>query len=269
MKKYLTAPFINVSLITVTLFNIDRCCSLKLALRYYQIVTPKVLKMACLLSWLLGILISYLMFFDPSHPLGIFCGRMFKAPLNAVSYSTKVFQILTISSNLFMYMYMSLSLCTRFRSVAVLQPMKRMNKSSSNCNLQTVQSDRITTRNKDINNGQSIRSQVKVMKKLAVITGFFLLCCTPYFLLQILLDINYNIKSMQTLFTITAGTMFLNSAINPILYVWRFTEARYQLKRILYCWNPEKLRKLEVERKLFFATYDINISTSGNGASPN
>jgi hypothetical protein len=209
------------------------------------------------------------MFFDPSHPLGIFCGRMFEAPLNAVSYATKVIEILTISSNLFMYMYMSVSLYARFRSVSVIPAIRNTSMSSSNPDLQTVQSARIPTRNHYINNGQSIKNQVKVMKKLAVITGFFLLCCTPYFLLQIIPDINYNIKSMQTLFTITAGTMLLNSAINPILYVWRFTEARYQLKRILYCWNPEKLRKLEVERNSFFATYDINISTSKNRTCSN
>jgi hypothetical protein len=58
MKKHFTAPFINMSLITVTLFNIDRCCSLKFALRCYQIVTLKVLKYAyhswswfCLRTW--------------------------------------------------------------------------------------------------------------------------------------------------------------------------------------------------------------------------
>jgi hypothetical protein len=100
-KKYFTAQFINVSLITVTLFNIGRCCSIKFDLQYSEIVTPKVLKMACLLSWLLRILISYLMFFYPSHNLGIFCGWMFKASFNAVSYSTNVMQVLTISSNLF------------------------------------------------------------------------------------------------------------------------------------------------------------------------
>jgi hypothetical protein len=287
LKKYFTAPFINVSLITVTLFNIDRCCSLKYALRYYEIVTPKVLKMACLLSWLLGILISYLMFFDPSHPLGIFCGLMFQTPFSAVSYSAKVFQVFTITSNLLMYMYMSLSLFISSRSIFGIpsiktvctckskenpptQNVQHINpsiktvctcKSKENPSTQNVQPSKISTRNLNSNNGQSVRNQTRVVKKLAVITGFFIFCCTPYFLFQIIPDVDFSRRSMRTLHTIFAGIMFLNSAINPVLYVWRFTESRYQLKRILYCWNAEKLRKLESERKAFFATYQINITS--------
>jgi hypothetical protein len=264
MKKYFTAPFINVSLITVTLFNIDRYCSLKYALRYHDIVTPKVLKIACLLSWLVGILISYLMFFDPSGHLGIFCGVMFQVPFNNVSFCAKVFLVLIIVSNLFI-----MSFYKRSRSVSAIPSVRTVSKLNGNCSLESVQPSRFPIQNHDINNGQSIKNQVKVMKKLTVITGFFLLCCIPYFLFQTIPNVNYSVKTIRYLFGITAGIVFLNSAVNPVFYVWRFTESRYQLKRILYCWNVEKLEKLKVERNRFFATYEMKVISPENRPLPN
>lgn len=60
-----------------------------------------------------------------------------------------------------------------------------------------------------------------------IITGFFLVCCTPYVLLKVIPNVDYGNKVMRLLVAVTAGVMFLNSAINPVLYVWRFTESRY------------------------------------------
>jgi hypothetical protein len=267
LKKYFTAPFFNVSLITVTLFNIDRCCSQKFALRYYQIVTSNVLKIACLLSWFVGMLATYMMFFDPSHPLGIYCGLMSLSTYNFVAYSAKTFQLLIILSNMFMYIYFSLSLYIRAKSVSV-PVIKTISRSSENIESQNVQPARKPSRKPNTGNGHSFRNQAMVAKKLAVITGFFLFCCTPYFLLQVIPNVDYSRGPKRFLFAFTGGLMFINSAINPCLYVWRFTEARYQLRRMLYCWSAGKLRKLEVERKSFFATYQINISTSENRFFP-
>ncbi|XP_052695659.1 uncharacterized protein LOC128174062 [Crassostrea angulata] len=75
-------------------------------------------------------------------------------------------------------------------------------------------------------------------------------------------NVDYTSKAMRLLMAVTAGVMFLNSAINPVLYVWRFTESRYQLKKLLFFWNAEKLKKLESERNSFFASYNINSSDS-------
>lgn len=69
--------------------------------------------------------------------------------------------------------------------------------------------------------------------------------------------------------TIIGEIMFLNSAVNPFLYVWRLTESRYQLKRIITFWNFEKLQKLEVERNIFFTTYEINTCFLESRSVPN
>lgn len=261
LKKYFTAPFINVSLITVTMFNMDRCFSLKFALRYYEFVTPKFLKIACIGSWVTGLLISYLMFYDPSNTYGIFCGIMYMAPNNNWSLPTRVFQLLTILSNLFMYIYMSLILFEKSNSVSY-KPRDNKEKTpiksiSLNVPLTNQKSKVHSTKY-----GQSAKHQIQVVKKLAVITGFFLVCCTPYFLLKAIPNVDYTSKAMRLLVAVTAGVMFLNSAINPVLYVWRFTESRYQLKKLLFFWNAEKLKKLENERNSFFASYNINSSDS-------
>lgn len=42
-KKYLAGPFVVVSLLTITVIFVDRCCSLIFALRYYEIVTKSFL----------------------------------------------------------------------------------------------------------------------------------------------------------------------------------------------------------------------------------
>lgn len=161
-----------------------------------------------------------------------------------------------------------MSLYTRSRSVFV-PSIDTVSKSNENPNLPNVQSVKIPTRNSNTNKGQSLKNQVKVGKKLVVITGFFLFCCIPYFLLQIIVNVDYSSRFMKTLFAVTAGLMFLNSAINPCLYVWRFTESKYQLKMIIYYWNLEKLHKLEVERNKFFTTYEINTYSSERKLFPN
>lgn len=62
--------------------------------------------------------------------------------------------------------------------------------------------------------------------------------------------------------TIIGEIMFLNSAVNPFCYV-------YQLKRIITFWNFEKLQKLEVERNIFFTTYEINTCFLESRSVPN
>lgn len=257
LKKYFTAPFINVSLITVTMFNMDRCFSLKFALRYYEFVTPKLLKIACIGSWVAGLVISYLMFYDPSNTYGIFCGIMHMAPNNSWSMATRIFQLLTILSNLFMYIYMSMILVKRSNAVS-FNPQDSKNKAPVQSISLNVSSGNQNSQPCFTKYGRSAKYQIRVVQKLAVITGFFLLCCTPYLLLNAIPNIDYTNKAMRILMAVTAGVMFLNSAINPVLYVWRFTESRYQLKKFLFFWNAEKLKKLENERNSFFASYKIN-----------
>lgn len=239
LKKYFTAPFINVSLFTVTMFNIDRCFAMKFALNYYNIMTKRVLVISCVIFWVLGTLVAYLMLYDPSHPWGIYCGIMYLAPRTAVSEPAKYFQLLTILSNFYMYIYMASALRKRLTRMNPTQP--------SDGNKQ-----------KD----GAIKEQINVVNKLAVITGFFLFCCTPYFFIKILHDLDYENKIVRIAVQVSAGIMFLNSAINPVLYVWRFTEARYQFKRLLFFWSSNRLRVLKIARDNYFATYSISSNSA-------
>ena len=55
--------------------------------------------------------------------------------------------------------------------------------------------------------------------------------------------------------------IFMNSAWNPVLYVWRFKEARYHLKRMVCICSQAKRSKFAQENKAYFATYSIHVLT--------
>lgn len=51
-KKYLAGPFVVVSLLTITMISVDRCCALIFTLRYYAIVTKRFLICTCVSFWM-------------------------------------------------------------------------------------------------------------------------------------------------------------------------------------------------------------------------
>lgn len=90
-----------------------------------------------------------------------------------------------------------------------------------------------------------------------MITGFFLICYSPYIFTQVLQGTLLNSNYIGKIHAVTLSLILLNSVINPVLYVWRFTEARYQLKLFFYFWNKEKMEEINQERNSVFATYSI------------
>lgn len=63
-KKYLASPFIIVSLLTITMFNIDRCCAIRFAISYYKIMTTRLLLILCVVCWFIAVLLTYFIFYD-------------------------------------------------------------------------------------------------------------------------------------------------------------------------------------------------------------
>ena len=237
LQKYITTIFIIVSLFTVTMINFDRYCAMKYALKYYRIMTKRVLIISCVTFWVVGTLLAYMLSYDPAHPFGIFCGVMYQAPVTVVSESAIYLILSTIISNAFIYVCMINVLSKRLLVAGTTS------NAVEKCNIDGATEE-----------------QINVIKKVSVINGCFLLCCTPYFVFRALRPIpnlDFENSSVRLVNQITAGMCMINSAINPVLYVWRFTEARYQFKRLLFFWSPNQLRALKVKRDIYFSTYDI------------
>lgn len=106
------------------------------------------------------------------------------------------------------------------------------------------------------NTCQTSKNVNGVIRKLSVITGFFLVCYSPYIITEVLQGTLYNSTYSGTIHAVSLSLTLLNSAINPVLYVWRFNEARFQLKLFVCVWNKRKTDKIIRERNSFFATYN-------------
>lgn len=65
------------------------------------------------------------------------------------------------------------------------------------------------------------------------------------------------------IYSFTATMVLLNSACNPVFYVWRFSEPRYHVKRWFCFWNKRMREKIDRLHNQQYASYDIyTISTS-------
>ena len=234
IKKYMFVPFMHVQMLTVTLITFDRCLALKFAYKYSNIMTKRAFYILCAVPWIVGMVSAYLQLYDASHPFGIACLLVIEGPPSTVREVGNCFELVTILLNIPMYIYMGYAVSRLFVKV----------------------------------DGHSVSTdvtsvQIHVIKKLAVITGFFLICFIPFSFIQVIPKIDYENSTVKLFLSIAAGLRILNSAINPVIYVWSFTEARYQFNRLLFFWSPTRLNNLKIERNNYFATYSINSKDTG------
>ena len=238
LQKYTVSTLIFVSLLTVTMINFDRYSAIKYAMKYYKVITERVLIISCIAFWVAGMLLAYMAWYDPTQHFGIFCGLMYQAPVNVTRDAASFLLGFTILLNLFFFVCI----------LNVLRKRRVIHKGTcttshavENCNL-----DGVTTEN------------INVVKKLSVITGIFLFCITPFIVFKIIVrSLIPKLDYADVVCKTTTILAILNCAINPVLYVWRFTEARYQFKRLLFFWSPNQLRALKIKRDNYFSTYEI------------
>jgi hypothetical protein len=100
--------------------------------------------------------------------------------------------------------------------------------------------------------------QRKVIVKVSVITGSVLLTCTPG-LVTLLFFSNTEDKK---LYFYAILPVVVKSILNPVIYVWRFKDSRYQLKKALFFWNKRVVAEIEANRKDYYSSYQITLKTS-------
>lgn len=233
-KKYTSFLFLNTSLLTVTLFNLDRCFVFWFSMRYYAYITKRLILKFCVILWSVSLLMTYMMFFNSDMPFGIHCGFMYTLEKNFINTSGKSLILIFILSNLFLYGYMLFYVKHRMRMIFNI---------NSTGNL-------------------APSNQSKVAIKLSVLTGTFLIMFTPFIITLTFPILNYSKKTGILVHNLTGSLMLLNSAVNPILYVWRFKEPRYLLKRMCCFFNTNLLTKLRDRQERGITSIDLK--TYGN-----
>ena len=238
-KKFFVAVLLCTSMLTVTAFNVDRSCAFYFNMRYQCYISKRKFHIACLTFWIVGFFFTYLLFFEKDSPLGITCRLLRDPPRQTVNFIGQYIIVSFVLSNFVLYTYM------------IVYLKKRMVK------VKTVVWVSDETGIKAIKVKQYIDEQTKVFLKLSVITGSFILMCTPYLITQTLGDAQVGEKIHHSLRLWSGIFMFLNSALNPVLYVWRFKEARYHFKRLACFWSKAKQTELAQKNKAYFASYEI------------
>lgn len=227
IKKYPTFMFINVSLLIITMINLDRCFASAFAMRYYSFITKKLIIRMCVMAWTFGCLLTYGMFFGYNAYFGLSCELIIFSTKNVVNMTFRCIVLGFVLMNLVIFGYLLHYM--RNRLIKVHLPQRFF---------------------------ISLR-QTRIVRKISVLTGFFLAVFCPFIVIITFPVIDTSSEQGKRVFFITALLVILNSACNPIMYVWRFSEPRYHMKRLLWFWNKQKLLRIDQIYNQETATYDI------------
>lgn len=119
LKKYACFLFINVSLLIVTMMNLDRCFVFAFAMRYYSFITKKLIIKLSVLSWILGIFLTYGMFFGYEFGNGLSCELMAFLTRNTINTIFRCTLICLVFLNLIMFGYLLHHIRKGFRSFTI------------------------------------------------------------------------------------------------------------------------------------------------------
>lgn len=108
-------------------------------------------------------------------------------------------------------------------------------------------------------NFSAVKSTIRLLGKVSLITGYFILSYLPYVLTTLFPLLDYKTQNGKIAHTVLLSLLILNSAVNPFLYILRFQEAIYQMKCLLCFWNEPYTDKLKKRYKEQFATFEIRV----------
>ena len=233
VRKYFTAMFIHVTLLIITMFNVDRCCVLHFGANYHLYITKLSLAVVSTLIWVIALISSFGRFYDTTTSTGISCQPVFAAEENHVTLLVNWVLALIVVLNFVMFVYFVCYVKKRFIRV-------------------------YGTTNND-NDQLAPSSQIRLLGKVSVITCLFIFTYFPYLLTTLFPLLDYTTQSGRTIHTVLLTILMINSAINPFLYILRFREALYHCKQLLCFWNKRYLRKVHRQYKENVSSYGIEL----------
>lgn len=201
----------GVSLFIITAISCERFLAVHLHLRYHDIVTRRGIAKVVLSFWLIWIIITVLRFFVVNRKI---------LRIIAVHF-------LVITSSIMFMAYIMIYRLVRRHQLQIRQ--------------QCFTRSPDDTRNKTIDMVRYKRSTITML----YILGFFLFCYFP-FLSVMLVEVSIG-ETLQTkaayLYTVTS--IFINSALNPLIYCWRMMEIRMAIRKII---NSSNVNSIEPEK---------------------
>ncbi|XP_062567235.1 proteinase-activated receptor 1-like [Saccostrea cucullata] len=228
VKYFFLVLFGQSSLVFITLFNVDRFLAIKFAMQYYSYLSPTKVKSACILSWVFGPLITSFQF----------CTLVWSDFCSSLNYTlcTRIsqygyFAIYTSNFILFGYIIYGIK-----RKVCKIQPMDQADHKKDLTSQATGQ---------------------KTFRKIAVITGSFLGLYAPGMTWTLIKPYVSNLK-IANYMNMSTGILFTVSTIlDPIFYVLRFSECRFQLFLLRYMCDASKYEETMMDRNQHYAPFTI------------
>ena len=231
LRVYIVSTSFYSSFFVATIININHCLAIFSPLHYPTVITKKRLHVICIVLSALSPLLAYLSFNDfDVKPQEIYCGKGQVERKPVVRYLAKV----QLGLNVILYLGIIIELCK----------------------------NRLGVFTKGARSG-IIDDGNKTVRKFSVISGVFFVCYAPTFIVR---DIDFLIQSeslRSQLIYLCEVVLLMNSFANPILYVMRFYEARFQFFRLVCFWNSRMMERRRRDRLQHFATFDIRTDRKG------
>ena len=215
---------------SATVINFERCIAMYFPMRYHSLVTRKTLKAACAIQFILAYAFALTRYNIPARDSGFYCGVEVDI---SPSLMNRIVVHAYLVGNIVAYILMIWHLKGRRQQNAMIP---------------------VSTAN-------------KALSKLTFVSSFLILCYTPSFVTSEVGAYLPDAKLLKTVRDSCALLALMNSNLNPVLYVWRFYEVRYQIAKLFCFWNKSKLAQLREKRRHYFATFDI--STVGGNMNAN
>lgn len=235
-KYFLILIYAQTSLIFITYFNLDRFLAFMFAMKYYNFLSATKVKIACALAWAVGPLMTSLQFCAMSYV--DFCDKVYTGVASAIS---EYFFFAIFSSNLFMFAYIVYKIRVCMFRVGPTRLSAFKPQSRPLCHQLAGQ---------------------RTFRKIVVITGTFLSLYAPGMGWTLIKPFVSNSKVVLYMNMCTGIFFTISTILNPIFYVLRFSECRFQILLFRHLCNREKYEEVLRERNKHYATYNINLSLS-------
>lgn len=108
------------------------------------------------------------------------------------------------------------------------------------------------------------KEQVRMVKKISVITACFSSIATPFYVTLTFPILDYETEWGKAIHNISSMLLCLKSAMNPVFYIWRLKEPRYHMKLLLMFWNKSYCEKLRQQYNVDSATFSMDWNHNWN-----
>ena len=188
----------GVSLFTITAISCERFLAVHLHLRYHVTVTRRGIAKVVLTFWLIWIIITILRFFVVSRKI---------LRIIAVNF-------LVITSAIMFMAYIMIYRLVRRHQVQIQQQCFARSPGETKKTIDMVRYKRSTI-------------------TMLYILGFFLLCYFPFLMVMVVELAKGETLQTKAAYLYTVTSIFINSAMNPLIYCWRMMEIRMAIRKIL------------------------------------